>query len=92
MVRRTPARFLWSLAIAFALTFAVAAIASAPNCSTVGILLAPGVFGAALIFSQGIHSDAPRVYLILAAIMNAVLWAWPIFWFLGWRSSRRGFK
>src|SRR5205085_10638600 len=47
-----------------------------PRWSAVGVLLAPGMLAAAIVFSQGINSDWGKTYLVLAALMNAFLLAW----------------
>ena len=65
----------------FALTMLVGAIASLPRCSAVGMLLAPGMLAAAIVFPEGVHSAWPKTYLLLAALLNAFLLAWPVLWF-----------
>lgn len=87
-------RYAWSFGIALALTALVAVIASVPKCSAVGVLLAPGILAAAIVFPQGINSDWAKTYLVLAALMNAFLLAWPLLWFWTWmeRFRQRGEK
>jgi hypothetical protein len=74
------------------LTMLVGAVASVPRWSAVGVLLAPGMLAAAIVFPQGINSDWGKTYLVLAALMNAFLLAWPVLWFWTWieHSRRRG--
>ena len=38
----------------------------------------PGMMAAAVIFQEGIHSDHASAYLILALIIDALLWSWLI--------------
>ena len=65
---------------------------STPRCSAVGVLLAPGMLAAAIVFPEGINSNWGKTYLVLAALMNAFLLAWPVLWFWTWigHSRRRG--
>jgi len=77
-------RYAWSFAVALALTLLVAAIASVPRCSAVGVLLAPGMLAAAIVFPEGINSHWGKTYLVLAALLNAFLVAWPVLWFWMW--------
>jgi hypothetical protein len=85
-------RYAWSFGVALALTVLVGAVASLPRWSAVGVLLAPGMLAAAIVFPEGIHSDWGKTYLVLAALMNAFLLAWPVLWFWTWigHSRRRG--
>jgi len=77
-------RYAWSFAVALALTMLVGAIASLPRCSAVGVLLAPGMLAAAIVFPEGINSHWGKTYLVLAAMLNAFLLAWPVLWFWTW--------
>ena len=85
-------RYAWSFVVALALTVLVGAVASVPRWSAVGVLLARGMLAAAIVFPQGINSDWGKTYLVLAALMNAFLLAWPVLWFWTWieRSRQRG--
>jgi hypothetical protein len=84
-------RYAWSFAVALALTVLVGVISSLPRWSAVGVLLAPGMLAAAIVFPEGIHSDWGKTYLVLADLMNAFLLAWPALWFWTWLgNSRRG--
>jgi hypothetical protein len=56
--------YAWSFLAASVLTALVGAVASVTRLSDVGVLLAPGMFGAALLFSGGIHSNSPAAYLV----------------------------
>jgi len=80
-------RYAWSLVLGFLWTVLVGAVASVSSWSAVGILLAPGVFGAAIIFPEGIHSDWAWAYMAVAGLMNAIFFSWL---FLGiWLLIRR---
>jgi hypothetical protein len=85
-------RYAWSFMGTLILTMLVGAVASVPRWSAVGVLLAPGMLAAAIVFPQGINSDWGKTYLVLAALMNAFLLAWPVLWFWTWieHSRRRG--
>jgi hypothetical protein len=85
-------RYAWSFAVALALTVIVGAIASLPACSAAGVLLIPGMMAAAVAFPEGVDSGWAKTYLVLAALLNAFLLAWPVLWFWGWieHFRRRG--
>ena len=87
-------RYARSFAVALALTVLVGVIASVPRCSAVGVLLAPGMLAAAIVFPEGINSHWGKTYLVLAALMNAFLLAWLVLWFWTWMEHfrRRGGK
>ena len=44
------------------------------------MLLTPGMFIAAIVFAEGIHSNHPIAYLVLAAITNALVLAMALRW------------
>jgi hypothetical protein len=73
-------RYAWSFIGTLILTMLVGAVASVPRCSVVGVLLAPGLLAAAVIFPEGTNSDWAKTYLVLAVLMNAFLLAWPVLW------------
>ena len=85
-------RYAWSFMGTLILTILVGAVASVPRWSAVGVLLAPGMLAAAIVFPEGINSGWGKTYLVLAALMNAFLLAWPVLWFWTWieHSRRRG--
>jgi hypothetical protein len=85
-------KYAWSFVIGLILTVFAALAGSVPGLSGVGVLLAPGMLGAAIFFRQGIHSDWANAYLVIAGLMNAVLLAWPVLWFwtLIGRARQRG--
>jgi hypothetical protein len=87
-------RYAWSLAIALVLTVLVGAVASVSSWSAVGVLLAPGMLGGAVIFPEGIHSDWPWVYMAVAALMNVFFFSWPVLgvWVLIEHARRRNRK
>jgi hypothetical protein len=71
-------KYAWSFMIALIIV-GTAAIAPA-----VGLLLAPGLLIAAILFRGGIHSDWAITYLVFAGLLNAFLLAWPVFWVWTW--------
>lgn len=73
-------RYAFSFAVALALTVVVGVAASVSKLSAVGVLLAPGMLAAAILFPQGIHSNSANVYLVVAGLMNAFLLAWLVLW------------
>jgi hypothetical protein len=82
---RTQLRnYVRSFAIALVLTVLVGAVASVPKLSAVGVLLAPGMLGAAILFPEGTNSDWAKTYLVFAALLNAFLLAWPVLWVWRW--------
>lgn len=77
----TPIRkFLWSFLLGLILTVAIGAVASVPQWSAIGVLLAPGMLLAALFFTEGIHSPWAEGYLVAAALLNALALAFPLLW------------
>jgi hypothetical protein len=81
-------RYAWSLVMAFVWTVLIGSVASIPNSdiSDIGVLLAPGMLLAAIIFQEGVHSDFALGYLV-AAGLNAFFYSWL---FLGsWLLIRR---
>lgn len=73
-------KYAWSFAVALTLTVLVGAVASLPRLSAVGVLLAPGMLGAAILFPEGIHSNWANTYFVIAGLMNAFFLAWPVLW------------
>jgi hypothetical protein len=57
-----------------------------------GMIFLPGALLAALIFPEGIHSDAPDVFMVLAFVFTAALIAPLVFlaqrWWLGRKQAR----
>jgi hypothetical protein len=85
-------KLLWSFLFGLVLTLVIGTVASVPHWSAVGVLLAPGMLLSALIFTEGIHSDWPNSYLILAALLNALALAFPLLWlwnFIGHFRNRK---
>ena len=76
--------YAWSFGIALILTVLASAVASVPKLSAFGVLLAPGVLSAAIIFPEGTNSDWAKTYLVIAALLNAFLLAWPVLWLWTW--------
>jgi hypothetical protein len=73
-------KYAWSFVGALILTLLVGAVSSVERLSAVGVLLAPGMLGAAIFLPEGAHSDSADTYLALALLMNAFLLAWPLLW------------
>ncbi len=82
----------WSLVISVALVALVAAIASVPHCSAIGIVLLPGALLAAIVFPQGPESGAGNIYLVLAGLLDSLLVAFPVMWMWGLIERRRKAK
>jgi hypothetical protein len=78
-----------ALAISAAVVVLVAAIASVPHCSAIGIVLLPGALLAAVVFPQGIESDAGTIYLLLAGLLDSLLMAFLVTWAWGFFVRRR---
>jgi hypothetical protein len=78
-----------SFVFALVLTVLAGAISGLPRCSAVGVLLAPGMFAAAIVFPDGINSNWATIYLVLAVLMNAFLLAWPALWLWAWIGRSR---
>ena len=64
--------------IAVVLTLIVAAVASVPHCSVVGVVLLPGIPGAATIFPQGVESDSAVAFVVLAGLIESFLLSIPV--------------
>jgi hypothetical protein len=61
--------------VAFLFVAAITALSSVPHCSAAGVLLLPGMILAAFIFPQGIHSNWGETYLVVAFVIDWVLFA-----------------
>lgn len=68
------------LAASAGLLTLVGAIASIPGCSVMGALLLPGALLAAIVFPQGPESDYAVFYIVLAGLLDIVLYAFPLAW------------
>jgi len=73
-------RYAWSFGIGLIVTLLVGAISGIPRCSAAGVLLAPGMLAGAIIFPEGIESDWPGIYMLIAALLNAFFLSWPVLW------------
>jgi uncharacterized membrane protein YoaT (DUF817 family) len=85
-------RYAWSLAIALVWTAALVTVAgTVRRWSPVGVLLLPGMLGAAIVFPQGPEGDWPDAYMLLAGLMNVFLYSWLMYgaWALIERARRR---
>ena len=67
---------------------AIAGIACIPHCDAVAYLLLPGVGIAALLFPQGIHGDAPFLFLTLAAVLDILIFSIPFILIVRTRARR----
>jgi len=76
-------RLVWCFGIALGLTALIVAVASIPRLSAVGVALAPGMLLAALLFPEGAHSDWPMTYLMIAGLLDAVIFTLLIMWISG---------
>lgn len=72
--------YVWSLLASVVLMALVGAIASVPGCSAMWVLLLPGALLAAIVFPQGPESDYGLVFLLLAGLLDVVLFAFPLAW------------
>lgn len=70
--------FAWSYVAGLGLTLLLAALSGRPRGSSLGVLLAPGMLSAAIVFPQGIESDAAYTYMALAMVVNAFFLSWPL--------------
>ena len=76
----TLRRYAGSFVLALIPTALLGAVASVPKWSAAGVLLAPGMLLAALIFPQGVHSSWGYTYLVIAGLLEAFILAWPVLW------------
>ena len=74
-------RYAWSYAIGLMLTILLGLVSVVPGCSAVGVLLAPGMFLAAVLFREGIHSAWPMTWFVLAGLMDAFVFSWLVMFF-----------
>ena len=70
--------YAWSYFAALMLTIGVGAVASLPRLDNVALLLLPGALLAAILFPEGIHSDFPMTYLVVAGLIDAFILMWPV--------------
>lgn len=68
----------WSVAVALVLMAVVGAIASLPGCDKVWLVLLPGALLAAVAFPQGVNSAGGNAYLVVAGVLDALLFALPV--------------
>ena len=61
--------------IGFAAVAIIVGVSTLPHLEAIGMVLAPGLLIAALIFQQGIHSDHAMLYLVAAGLLDAVLFS-----------------
>jgi len=86
-MKRQTREYLRACAVSLTLVALMSGIASVPGLSVVGVLLAPGMLLAAVCFPEGGHSDLAFVYVILAMLIDSLLYSWPVLWI--WRVSAR---
>ncbi len=70
--------YAWSYLAALVLTIGLGVVASVPGLNSVGALLLPGMLLAAIVFPEGAHSDWPMTWFVLAGLMDAFVFAWPV--------------
>lgn len=68
----------WSVLVAVGLMVLVGAIASIPGCDKVWLVLVPGALLAAVAFPQGVNSAGGNAYLVVAGLLDALLFALPV--------------
>jgi len=56
-------------------TILVAGVSALPRCSAVGVLLAPGMLLAAILFPEGPHSDRAMTWFVTAGLIDAFVFA-----------------
>jgi hypothetical protein len=79
-----PKRLLWALFISLVLVLFFGGISDlTPAFTYLGFITAPGMFGAAIFFPQGVHGGWPEIYLAVALIIDVALYTWPVL--LVWR-------
>jgi hypothetical protein len=77
-------RLLWSLFISLGFVLLLSEIADlVPARYGLGIVAAPGTLAAAVLFPVSEHSGWALVYIVLAIVIDALLYMWPVF--IGWR-------
>jgi hypothetical protein len=70
--------YLSSFAISVILVIVLAGASGIPHFYAVGALLLPGGLLAALVFPQGVESDSATAFLVLAGVLDSVLYAFPV--------------
>jgi hypothetical protein len=68
----------WSVVVAMGMMMLIGGIASIPGCDLVWDALLPGAFLAAVVFPQGINSAGGNAYLVVAGLLDALLFALPV--------------
>jgi len=75
---------LWSFLISLGLVVGFSAIGYLlPTLDVLSVIAAPGLLAALVLFPQRGHSDWAYVYIVVAVIVDALLYTWPIL--LAWR-------
>jgi hypothetical protein len=67
-----------SLGVGLILTVLSGAAANVPGLSAVGVLFAPRMLAGGISFPQGPQSDWPKAYLVVATLMSAFFYSWPV--------------
>jgi hypothetical protein len=83
----------WLVSAGIGLLLAAACVGlSIWGLESAGMIFLPGALLAALIFPQGIHGDAPEVFMVLAFVFTAALVTSLVFltqrWWLGRRRAQ----
>jgi len=81
-------RYAWSLVISLALVVLLVGIASIPSCDDAMFLLLPGAFLAAVVFPDGVNSNAGVFFLVLAGVVDIALIAFLVMWAWGFIERR----
>jgi hypothetical protein len=81
---RERGRLLWSFIISLGFVLLLSEIAdSVPPLYGLGIVAAPGMLAAAVFFPVSEHSGWAVVYIVLAIVIDALLYTWPVL--IAWR-------
>lgn len=72
-----------SLVISVCVILLIFGLSRIPGLESTDLLLAPGMLVSVLIFPEGIHSDHPNTFLLLAGFADALLLTWPVNWLKG---------
>jgi hypothetical protein len=75
---RIPRRMVLAFLIAAVLTGCLVLLTDVPHCGFVGVLFAPAMILAALVFPEGAHSSHGDAYLITAGVLMVFMLWWPV--------------
>jgi hypothetical protein len=74
--RSMARKFVWSYVAGLVLTLLLGAVATRPDWSAAGMLLAPGMLAGAIVFPDGFHSGFGVAYPVIVVLMDAFFMAW----------------